>query len=177
VTAGLVLRWLMASAAAALALAGTALADRSAPETFDPGTLYGRWEAAAAHCPGSRPPPPLPSGPVLQLSALTAEAFPAGRCPGKAGYRLMHPEPDQRRQLQRRLPAAWGKTPPNWVAVTCDGLDFVILAQWPGGVVAYLIDGDDSYLLHRMPPPVGSRSGCDGSLASNVQTLNPGAPP
>jgi hypothetical protein len=69
----------------------------------------------------------------------------------------MHPGSDHRRQLQRRLPAAWGKTPPNWVAVTCDGLDFVVLAQWPGGVVACLSDGDDSHLLHRMPPPVGSR--------------------
>jgi hypothetical protein len=39
VTASLVLRWLMASASATLGLAGTALADRSAPETFDAGTL------------------------------------------------------------------------------------------------------------------------------------------
>jgi hypothetical protein len=142
---------------AALLVGSAAAADRPPNEAWHAATLYGRWEAAAVHCPGCSPPPAAAPGMLLSLGPTTAEATPAGHCAGQAGYRLMHPPAEQRRQLQHRLPSAWGKGTPRWVAVTCDGLDFLVLAQWPNGALAYLADGDDSYLLRRLPTAKGNR--------------------
>lgn len=142
---------------AALLVGGAAAADGPPTEAWDASTLYGRWEAAAVHCPGCNPPPAAAPGMLLSLGSTTAETAPAGRCAGQTGYRLMHPAAEQRRQLQHRLPSAWGKGTPRWVAVTCDALDFLVLAQWPSGALAYLADGDDSYLLRRLPPAKANR--------------------
>jgi len=142
---------------APLLVSGVAAADHSPNDAWDAATLYGRWEAAAIHCPGCNPPAAAAPGVLLSLGPRTVESAPAGRCAGRAGYRLMHPPPEQHRRLQHRLPSAWGMGTPRLVAVTCDGLDFLVLAQWPSGTLAYLADGDDSYLLRRLTPPKGKR--------------------
>ena len=135
----------------ALLVAGPAGAEQSSAEEWNVASLYGRWEVAALHCHGCKPTPPLPPGMLLSLSATSAEATPAGRCEGETGYRIMHPAREQRRELQDQLPRAWGRGKPRWIAVTCDGLDFLVLAQWHGSALAYLADGDNSYLLRRLP--------------------------
>jgi len=117
----------------------------------EPSVLLGEWEVTDIYCRSCTMTDRSDLGRRIRLSASSvADPFAGGECPKEVGYRLMSLCASQRAELLKKLKPAWLLGKPDsvqWFAVTCGGLDFVVLTVLADESLAYIGDGEITYRL------------------------------